>query len=292
MVVYGLLRLALVVRWARDSEQAGLLGRVVLAANIFDLVNTIALVITSFSEHRKSIRPSTVITLYLLISTAFDAVECRTLWLRAQGHGLRTTSILVSVSLCVKLGVLVLETVEKRPFLQAPWNLAPPESLSGAINRSVFWWLNALFLRGYKGIFSLTSLWATDYSMSSERLLGRLSSAWNTTQDKTKKRKKHALALSLIRSIKWPMAAAFLPRLCLTGLRFCQPLLLKRIVDFVGQPDSDIKTSIGYGLIGATALVYFGNGVSNLALWFLLNSDIEILDIRLSKQCSTTRRYR
>ncbi|KAE8441372.1 hypothetical protein EG329_005475 [Mollisiaceae sp. DMI_Dod_QoI] len=94
--------------------------------------------------------------------------------------------------------------------------------------------------------------------MGSEQLLIRWSSAWNTTKDK---KKKHALAFSLIKGIKWPVATAILPRLALTALRFSQPLLLKRIVEFVGQPDSDAKMSIGYGLIGATALVYFGNGI-------------------------------
>ncbi len=118
--------------------------------------------------------------------------------------------------------------------------------------------------------------------MSSERLLERLSSTWNKTQDK--KNKSHALVLALISSIKWPMVAALFPRLCLTGLRFCQPLLLKRIVDFVGQPDSDVKTSIGYGLIGATALVYLGNGVRDLVLWFLLNADNSCLGRQSSVQ--------
>jgi len=254
----------LLILWATTSGRDGLFGRIIIAVNIFELIDSIALCAMSFVEHRKSIGPSTLITLYLLISIAFDAAECRTLWLRPQDQRLRTIAIIVSISICVKVGILFLETVEKRPFLNAPWNLAPPESLSGAINCSVFWWLNALFLRGHKGILSLKSLWETDYSMGSEQLLVRLSSAWNTTKDK---KKKYALALSLIRSIKWPMAAALLPRLCLTGLRFSQPLLLKRIVDFVGQPDSDANMNIGYGLIGATALVYFGNGVSNFVLW-------------------------
>lgn len=213
----------------------------------------------SFVEHRKSIRPSTIITIYLLVSTAFDIAECRTLWLRPQNQRLHSISILVGLSVGVKVVILCLEAIDKRPVLNAPWNQAPPESLSGAINRSVFWWLNALFLRGYKGVLSLSSLWATDYSMSSERLLENLSLAWNKIQKK--KNKNHALVLALISSIKWPIVAALFPRLCLTGLRFCQPLLLKRIVDFVQHPDSDVKKSIGYGLIGATALVYLGNGV-------------------------------
>lgn len=261
--------MSLVILWTTNNERGSLLGRVVIAANVFELVNTMTLGMTSLAEHRKSIRPSTLITMYLLLSTVFDAVECRTLWLRAQDRGLRPTSIVVSIGICVKLGILILEVMEKRPFLNEPWSLAPPEAMSGAINRSVFWWLNALFLRGYKGLFSLKSLWTTDYTMGSERLLKCLNFAWKATHDK--KKKKHALAFSLIKSIKWPIASALLPRLCLTGLRFCQPLLLKRTVDFVGQPDSETKTTVGYGLIGATALVYFSIGVSDLFFRNLLD---------------------
>lgn len=133
------------------------------------------------------------------------------------------------------------------------------ESLSGTINRSFFWWwLNAL-LRGYKSVLNLKSLWPTDHTIDYERLLVQLNSTWNTTKNK---RKKNSLALAMMRSIKWPVVAVLFPRLCLTGFRFSQPLLLNRIVDFVGQPDSKEKMNIGYGLLGATALVYLGNAVS------------------------------
>ncbi len=148
MVVFGVLRLILLILWATTSERDGLFGRVTIAANTFNLIDSVALCVIGFLEHRKSIRPSTLITLYLLISTSFDAVECRTLWLNTQDQRLRTIAIVVSVSIFVKVGILFLEAVGKMHFLNATWNVAPPESLSGAINRTVFWWLNSLFLQG------------------------------------------------------------------------------------------------------------------------------------------------
>lgn len=235
------------------------LGQVTIAANTLGILDAIALCVLSFAEHRQSMRPSSLITLYLLFSVAFDAVQCRTLWLLPQDRKLRIISVIFSVSIGSKMGILVLELIEKRAFLVPPWNQAPPESLSGTINRSLFWWLNALFLRGYKSILNLTSLWPTDNSMDSERLLAHLNSTWNTIKNK---RKKNSLALAMVRSIKRPVAAVLFPRLCLIGVRFSQPLLLNRIVDFVGQPNDKEKTNIGYGLLGATALVYLGNAVS------------------------------
>ena len=243
------------------SRQDGSFGQLTIAANTLSILDAIALCVLSFVEHRQSIRPSSLITLYLLFSIAFDAVQCRTLWLLPQGQKLRTIATIFSASIGFKMGILVLEVIEKRAFLVPPWNRAPPESLGGTINHSLFWWLNALFLRGYKGFLNLKSLWPTDHSIDSERLLVRLNSAWNATRNK---RKKNALAFSMIKSIKWPLGAVLFPRLCLIGLRFSQPLLLKRIVDFIRQPDGKEKTNIGYGLLGATALVYLGNAVSIL----------------------------
>jgi ATP-binding cassette subfamily C (CFTR/MRP) protein 1 len=231
-----------------------------IAANTLGILDAIALCVLSFLEHRQSIRPSSLITLYLLPSVAFDAVQCRSLWLTSQGPKSIYLAIIFSISLAFKIGMLILEVIEKRSILISPWNLSSPESLSGTINRSVFWWLNALFVRGYKGVLELASLWPTDQSMDSERLLERLTSSWTKTKDKTWK---HALALAMVRCIKWPIMAVSFPRLCLIGLRFSQPLLLKRIVNFVGQPGSQEKINTGYGLIGATALVYLGNAVGN-----------------------------
>lgn len=242
------------------SRQDGQFGQVTIAANTLGILDAIALCLLGFAEHRQSIRPSSLITLYLLFSVAFDAVQCRTLWLLPHDRKLRIIAAISNVSIGFKVGILVLELKEKRAFLVPPWNQAPPESLSGTINRSLFWWLNKLFLRGYQTVLNLKSLWPTDHIMDSERLLVNLNSAWNTTKNK---RKKNSLALAMMRSIKWPVVAVLFPRLCLIGFRFSQPLLLNRIINFVGQPDDKEKTNIRYGLLGATALVYLGNAASN-----------------------------
>jgi ATP-binding cassette subfamily C (CFTR/MRP) protein 1 len=252
----------LLVLWASTrqlNQLDGPYGQVTIAANTLGILDAIALCVLSLVEHRQSIRPSSIISLYLLFSVAFDAVQCRSLWLLPEGQKLHTIAAVFSVSAAFKVGILVLEAKEKRAFLVPPWNQAPPESLSGTINRSVFWWLNSLFLRGYKGVLGLDSLWPTDHYMDSEQLLARLNLVWNKTADK---KKKNVLAFSLLRSIKWPLVAMIFPRLCLVGLRFSQPLLLNSVVSFVSQ-SNDKNMDIGYGLIGATALIYLGNGVSS-----------------------------
>ncbi len=67
--------------------------------------------------------------------------------------------------------------------------------------------------------------------------------------------------------MKWPLLAGVLPRLCLIGFNFAQPFLITRAVDLANAPVTQINNNIGYGLIGAYALVYIGIAVSSKLLF-------------------------
>ena len=51
------------------------------------------------------------------------------------------------------------------------------------------------------------------------------------------------------------------PRLALIGFNYSQPFLITRIINYVGQPEAGTSANDGYGLIGATAIIYTGIGV-------------------------------
>lgn len=59
-----------------------------------------------------------------------------------------------------------------------------------------------------------------------------------------------------------PFAASVVPRLALIFFKFMQPLLIKRITEFVDNPEVESSRNNGWGLIGATALVYIGLAVA------------------------------
>lgn len=61
---------------------------------------------------------------------------------------------------------------------------------------------------------------------------------------------------------RWAIAAAILPRLCLTGFTFVQPFLLTRVASFVSQPNGPLSQSYGYGLIVATMIIYLGLAIT------------------------------
>lgn len=78
-----------------------------------------------------------------------------------------------------KLLVLVLETRNKTAYLKKEYKEYPPEATSGVINRSFLFWLNPLFMMGYKGLLSLADLFNTDPSMASDMLRESMQAVWD-----------------------------------------------------------------------------------------------------------------
>ena len=68
-------------------------------------------------------------------------------------------------------------------------------------------------------------------------------------------------------------------RLCLIGFNYSQPFLVTRVINFVSQPKTSSSKNTGYGLIGATALIYVGLAVSDC--YFLLDGTANYLLTRV-----------
>jgi ATP-binding cassette, subfamily C (CFTR/MRP), member 1 len=75
---------------------------------------------------------------------------------------------------------------------------------------------------------------------------------------------KRKLLFAILRTLKWPILVPVIPRLILIGFTLCQPLLVKRFLDYLRDSAKEQDANIGYGLIGAYGLVYFGMAVSIL----------------------------
>jgi hypothetical protein len=85
---------------------------------------------------------------------------------------------LFTATVAVKFLVLALEAIEKRNILDPKFQDAPPEAIAGIYNRSVFWWLNTLFGRGFRKILTLDDLYTLDKHLRSTYLQSLLGSAW------------------------------------------------------------------------------------------------------------------
>lgn len=120
--------------------------------------------LASLLEHKRSVRPSTVLCVYLGISALLDLARVRTLFF------MPGTAVVARVNLagyCTKVLLLCLEVTEKRHLLRPDWQHASPEEASGVLNRSLFVWLNTVFIKGFRTVLTVNVLTPLDSQLLS-----------------------------------------------------------------------------------------------------------------------------
>ncbi|KAK7736158.1 hypothetical protein SLS53_007186 [Cytospora paraplurivora] len=267
------LQVALLALWALPATQRTP-ARASLAAAVLALVDSVTIIGLVYAEHKGSIRPSKLLSIYLIASGLVDLAQARSL---VSQRPLTLTPIAgVFITLLVtKFGLLLLEEVPKERY----HDKEPEESTSGPINRSVFGWLIPLFYKGSRGILQVQDLGNIDRKFGSARLVSSLGAYW----DRSRKSAKHCLLTSTLSAYRAGYLAPVIPRLCLAGFSFSQPFLVNRVTEFVGQPKDEQTNNIAGGLIGAALLVYLG-----LALTTTLRGGLVSLIFRKSLELDAT----
>ncbi|PTB48345.1 hypothetical protein M431DRAFT_547019 [Trichoderma harzianum CBS 226.95] len=226
-----------------------------LASDILQVLTVFSALVLSYINHCRSIRPSTILVLYLSARTIADIVRVRTLWLIPEA---RNSSIVLTLSLVFTLIALVSESMEKDDILIGSVKKpGTPEPFSGFWKQATFAWLATTFRRGYTQVLSVEDLPDLDPKLDSGIIGRELANTWAKTRNKSAK---YALFRVCLNAYLAPFLSGVLPRLCLTAFTFCQPFLINAIVTWVGSADASM--AFGKGLIGATALTYIGMAVS------------------------------
>lgn len=132
------LQVSLLVLWTLDHGGARVLTQAAAALSVLDAV---VITVLSGLQHTRSVRPSTVLQIYLSMTLLMDAVRVRTLYLQGTNP---TLTRLFTAEMTVTLCTLTLESIEKRAFLLDTFRGLDPESSTSFLNRCVFWWLNSL----------------------------------------------------------------------------------------------------------------------------------------------------
>lgn len=192
--------------------------RVSIPATVLSLSAVIAVAPLSYLEHHCSVRPSTLLNSYLALSIILDLPQARTFYLIPGGLPF---AAVFSAALGVKSALLLLEARDKTSCLMEPYQTLPTETTSGILSRSLFLWMNSLFLRGYRKVISFEDLGPIDDRLASS-LHQRLQEVWHQQQ------KQHApwpLLRSLLIALRWSLLSPVPPRLCYCGFLFAQPFL-------------------------------------------------------------------
>lgn len=125
----------------------------------------------SYIDHRHSLRPSTLLSLYLSVLAILDIARVRTLWLIGTAHG---EAAAMTVTLILTVAALLFESAEKRSSVPQEKRLGAPEEYSGFWARTAFVWLVATFRAGYSKVIVQDDLPILDTRLQSNVLREKL----------------------------------------------------------------------------------------------------------------------
>ncbi|KAK8118640.1 uncharacterized protein PG998_003266 [Apiospora kogelbergensis] len=224
------------------------------AAASISFIATLFACVLSYSEHARSVKPSSTLNAYLLVSLILDVATLRTTWLSQLPVSIRAVS---TISFGLKAGILVLEAIEKRRYILDKGCLHSPEETSGIYSQGLFLWLNSLLRNGYRQLLKPTDLFPVEEGMSAAVLDDKFWKIWHSSSASCK----HRLPKACFRALQMPIAMTILPRTALIAFNLCQPLLLSRFLTHLQSTSESVN--IGYGLVSAYGLVYTGMAISS-----------------------------
>lgn len=258
---FAMIQLSVLVIRATNLQIA---TRASVVAASLDFAAACVLFVLSCFEHSRSITPSSIIGLYLLISLVLDATRLRTFYLIG-GYEASSIAHFMSLSLATKFGVLVTEATEKRSILLENYQHLPPEQTSGIYNKSVFWWVNPLLKLGFDTTLRTDILFTLDEALASANVHRLFKKHWSAKRDHGR----YSLIFTTVSVLKWPLLVAAIPRLLLSAARFAQPFLVSATITFVGDRHTDVAH--GWALTGAFFLDYASIAVLTAAYQHLTN---------------------
>jgi ATP-binding cassette subfamily C (CFTR/MRP) protein 1 len=144
-----------VVLWATHPNLQ--IQNLPLAASILAFVTALILAPLSYLEHSRSMRPSTLLNVYLFLTLLFDAAMLRTIWLMPSFSS--SIREIYTASFAVK-------------------DLSP-EEFSGIYSRGLFWWLNKMIWAGTKQILKPMDLYPITKDMAAETLSHQFRERWD-----------------------------------------------------------------------------------------------------------------
>ncbi|KAF5689105.1 multidrug resistance-associated 1 [Fusarium circinatum] len=258
IALLAVLHLVLLVLWATRPSNSRL-DRVSVAAACVSFASSLMSCVLSRVEHAKSPRPSSLLTLFLAVSLLLDIALLRTLWLIPVNTAIPAV---FTAAFALKATIAVLEGWSKASYLVAGSGPHSPEVTAGLHARAVFAWVTPLLLTGFRKLLRPMDLFELDEEMGSAGLIDGFWGHWHTQKAPARK---HRLISCCVMTLRWSIIAVVLPRLALLAFTICQPLILNRLLVFLGDTSQSIN--VGYGIIAAYGLVYSGIALSQALYW-------------------------
>jgi ATP-binding cassette subfamily C (CFTR/MRP) protein 1 len=247
----SILQLAFLVVWAVKLPRP---SRTALPAAMIELIATVIMGLVSYTDHFKTLQPSTILCLYLPLNILLGIPHVRTLWLMQLQLPLAPV---LTACLSAKIIWLVLEARHKHILLEE-YEDVTEEAVAGILSQCVFGWLLPFIIRGSRKDILSRDLLHLDTELRSLRVHDMFKVNWRLSNESEQP---NILAWCLLKTFKWQLLRAVLPRLSLLAFTVLQPIIIERLVDYAGTSDDIHERATGLGLIAAVALVYGGTAV-------------------------------
>ncbi|KAK3388850.1 ABC transporter type 1, transmembrane domain-containing protein [Sordaria brevicollis] len=225
-------------------------------------VASIALVILSQFEHRKSIKPSGLILLYLLSSAFFDLFQLTIPSLRNAGgfNGL----FAIGLQLAAKIVVVNVECLGKASILidEEGSGHDSLEEKASILSRAFVSWIGPVLKEGYRMVLVTEKLPSVDHKLASGSLRASILRTLSEYSSSP-------FALVLLRGLHAPFLTVIVPRLFVICFRYSQPALIRYTIEYVQSPETDEDR--GYLIVFVAAIIYIGLALSTRAYQHGLN---------------------
>ncbi|GFF55775.1 canalicular multispecific organic anion transporter 1 [Aspergillus udagawae] len=254
IVIYAGLELALLILAAVRSFNV---SRMLTASSVLQLISALFMLTVSVVDHSRSPRPSMLLNSYLFLTLLLDIARARTLFLSSDHGSEIVYSSIFCASVGLKTAILLLEACQKARWVTWDATKHSPEETSGIFSLGVFFWLNKLFLAGYRHTFTIESLYPLDSTFDAQALHEEFAKNMDYTKLKGDT---FGLLKVLVRTLWVQLLLPIPPRAALIAFYICQPLFIGSLVTYLSHSEPD--PNVGYGLIGAAILIYSGIGIS------------------------------
>ncbi|KAK8066686.1 hypothetical protein PG997_013433 [Apiospora hydei] len=220
-----------------------------LASVTVQLGALILLALLSSWEHNRTVRPSFLISTFLITTCILDAARART---QSLIPGDSPVAGLLIANVVVKLLLFMVETMDKTSVLLNEHSQLSAEMRSGVLSRALFLWLIPLLWRGFRSVIEPSKLPAIYEELSSEALTTRVETRWKRGHD-------GSLLVQVLASFPKELVIIFVSSTIQVALHICQPFLIEKTVTYLDSPTAPIN--IGYGLLGGFFFVSVGNAL-------------------------------
>ncbi|KAI1466683.1 P-loop containing nucleoside triphosphate hydrolase protein [Daldinia caldariorum] len=226
------------------------------ASQGLQIVAVLMLCVLSFLEHRRSIQPSSIITLYLIACIIRDALEISRM---LQGEHNRFIQDPILAQITLEAALLATENLGKEETKESSGQYVSPEEKSGLLGRIFFWWINPVLVEGYHNVLLNSALPAVDSKLLSRTIRTAATHAW---EQRLRPEIKMTLPKILFATLKRPFLLAIPPRLFLTVFRYSQPIIIRRSIQFVTSDEPLNQIWTAQSLVMAAVIVYVGLAIS------------------------------